>query len=145
MRHYLVLVPLLLLLGGAAAPMQSFERFRISNAESERVVSGAYRRCMDASGGVTANMRDCSHAESQRLDLRLNAAYRAAMARLPAAAARARLRALQRSWLAARYRRCDRAAREEGGGTLGLIMMDDCALGEVTRRIVWLERYGRRP
>lgn len=131
------------MLSGAAAAMQPYERFRIPDTEAERITSDDYRRCMDASGGVTANMRDCSYAESQRLDVRLNAAYRAAMTRLPNAAARARLRALQRRWLATRYRGCDRDMRREGG-TLGLVIADGCALDEGMRRIAWLERYGRR-
>jgi len=99
---------------------------------------------MDTSGGVTANMRDCSYAESQRLDLLLNATYRAALGRLPTMARRLELRQLQRRWLATRYRVCEREAREEGGGTLGLLMLDGCALSEDARRIIWLERFGRR-
>jgi len=136
---------LLLLTGASMAPAtQSYDRFGISDAQSERILSDDYRACMDASGGVTSNMRDCSAAESQRIDTRLNAAYHAAMARLASAAARNRLRALERRWIATRYRLCEHEARNERGGTLWLIIMDACGLGEDVRRIAWLERYGRR-
>jgi uncharacterized protein YecT (DUF1311 family) len=133
----------LLCSASAATAMQSYERFRVSDAESERLMSADYRRCMDASGGVTANMRDCAEAEGRRLDARLNAAYRDAMTRLPTSAARTRLRLLERRWVATRYHGCERSARSERGGTLWLVMMDGCSLDEDVRRILWLERYGR--
>ena len=146
MRHSLSCALYIALLSGAsaAAAVPAYERFRASDAETERVISDDYRHCMDASGGVTANMRDCSEAEGRRLNTRLTTAYRAAMARLPTASARARLRALERRWVATRYRHCDREARSEGGGTMALLIMDSCATDEDVRRIVWLEHYGRR-
>lgn len=142
--RYLPAFILMLIGATTASAMKPYERFRISDAESERITSADYDRCMDGSGGVTANMRDCSEAEGRRLDVRLDGAYRSAMARLPAASARARLRALERRWVTTRYRHCDRDARSERGGTLWLIIMDACAIDEDVRRIVWLERYGRR-
>jgi uncharacterized protein YecT (DUF1311 family) len=142
MRHFILCI-LLLPAAASAAAMQPYQRFRISDAESDRLVSPDYRRCMDSSGGVTSNMRDCSYAEWQRLDVRLNHAYRAAMVRLASRTARDRLRTLERRWLATRYRRCDRDARHVGG-TLGIVTSDACSLDENIRRILWLERYGRR-
>jgi uncharacterized protein YecT (DUF1311 family) len=144
MRRFILCI---LVLGSASAAgaTQPYERFRISDAEFQRVTSAEYRRCMDTSGGVTSNMRDCSETESLRLDARLNAVYRDAMSRLPTPAARNRLRALERRWVATRYRDCERNARSERGGTLWLIMMDGCGLDEDVRRIAWLERYERRP
>jgi uncharacterized protein YecT (DUF1311 family) len=97
---------------------------------------------MDAGEGVTSSMRDCSSAEYDWLDARLNTVYRATMARLPHQAARIGLRNLERQWLATRWDECRQRYAEETG-TLGLILVDDCELVEMQRRIAWLERYGR--
>ena len=134
----------LLLAGPAAAGAQgSYARFRLPDHALDRMLSPEYSRCMDASGAITIEMRDCASAEMGRLDLRLNTAYRAAMARLPGAAARLRLRGLERAWLRTRWNECHRLVAEEGG-TMALLVLDSCQLEETARRIAWLERYGRR-
>jgi uncharacterized protein YecT (DUF1311 family) len=127
----------------AATAVPRYERFRLPDGAIERMIGAAYQSCMDASGGVTSAMRDCAAAEHERLDVRLNAAYRAALARLPNQAARTRLRNLERRWLATRWAGCEREARAEGGGTMALLILDSCALSEMVRRIAWLELSGR--
>jgi uncharacterized protein YecT (DUF1311 family) len=136
------LAALLAALPAGASATTAYERFTLTDAESERLESPAYDRCMDASEGVTAYMRDCASAEHARLDVRLNAIYRTAMKRLANPAARIRLRNLERRWLATRWDSCDRQWAEETG-TLGLVLVDACSLSEVKRRIAWLQRYGR--
>ena len=134
-----------LAIAAAASPASatgSYERFRVGDAEWERLTSREFDRCMDASGGVTLNMRECSSVEYGRLDRRLNAVYRTAMARLPDRAARHRLRALERRWLVARQEQCDRVFTRFGG-TIEFLDYDACALDELVRRIAWLERYSR--
>jgi uncharacterized protein YecT (DUF1311 family) len=131
----------LLACAAAAFAVPPYERFAVADADA--TPSREYARCMDRSGGVTVAMRDCAGSEHERLDRRLNAAYRAAMARLPDGAARTRLRNLERRWLAVRWSRCRRDADAEGGGTLALLILDSCTLDEMVRRVVWLERYGR--
>jgi uncharacterized protein YecT (DUF1311 family) len=126
----------------AANPPVPYERFELSDAAYEAMTSTQYMDCLDASGGVTISMRDCAGDEHERLDVRLNAAYRAAMARLAGSADRNRLQRLERRWLATRWDSCRRENAEETG-TLGLILLDGCNLGEMQRRIAWLERYGR--
>lgn len=70
------------------------------------------------------------------------AAFRSALARLPAGAARSRLGSLQRRWQATHRIACRR--RFQGvEGTMSLISEDMCALRELARRVAWLERYGR--
>ena len=125
---------------GATIPYQGRQA---SEADYERLTSAEYHRCMDESGGVTVEMRDCSAAEHDRLDGRLNAVYRTAMAQLPDNPALLRLRNLERQWLATRWDECDREAEEAGGGTLSLLVFDACALSEMVSRVAWLERYGR--
>jgi uncharacterized protein YecT (DUF1311 family) len=131
----------ILLSATVASATPSYERFRLTDAVDEGMTSPEYDRCLEASEGITINMRDCASAEQDRLDIRLNAAYRTAMARLPNQAARNRLRDLERRWLATRWNECHREADEETG-TMGLLMLDGCELSEMERRIVWLERYG---
>jgi uncharacterized protein YecT (DUF1311 family) len=137
------LVALLASTAPAAAAVPPYERFRLADGAIDRMIGAEYQGCMDGSGGVTAAMRDCAAAEHERLDVRLNAAYRAALARLPNPAARTRLRTLERRWLATRWAGCRRQAAAEGGGSMGLLILDSCALEEMVRRIVWLERSGR--
>jgi uncharacterized protein YecT (DUF1311 family) len=132
---------LLAALPAGASATTAYERFELTDAESERLESAAYGRCMDASGGVTIYMRNCAAAEQDRLDARLNAVYRAAMKRLPNQATRIGLRNLERRWLATRWDACRRKWAEETG-TLGLVLIDACGLSEVRRRVAWLERYG---
>jgi uncharacterized protein YecT (DUF1311 family) len=112
-------------------------------AQSDTEISARYsrewRQCVDASGGVTVEMRDCSAAEYERQDVRLNAAYRATMARLNRAG-QTRLRTLQRAWLRDRRSRCLNPPDAEGG-TLDLILIDACFLDTTIERTIWLERY----
>jgi uncharacterized protein YecT (DUF1311 family) len=113
-----------------------YARFRPSGNAIDAAHSPMLRRCMNDSGGITVNMRDCSAAEYDRVDVRLNANYRQAMARL-SAARQQQLRASQRRWLQVRWQRCDNDP-EIDGGTLGLIVRDGCVLNELTRRTLWL-------
>lgn len=126
----------------ALAPAQlPYSSFRASDADFERVVSVEYKKCEGEAAGVTAEMRDCSAAEFDRLDAQLNDEYREAMLR-SRPSERAMLRQLQRRWLATRWRECDLAMAKEEGGTLALLIGDGCRLTEMARRILWLERYG---
>lgn len=132
----------LLASASVASASQPYERFRLSNAESEQLLSSGFDRCMDSSEGVTVTMRECFGAEQDRQDVRLNAAYRSALARLPNQAARNGLRASERHWLRTRWSGCNRELANSGG-TLALLQYDACTLDEVQRRTAWLERYGR--
>jgi uncharacterized protein YecT (DUF1311 family) len=130
----------LLMPGIAAAQVANFDanyaRYRPSERAVATVTSPAYHRCNRQSGGVTVEMRDCSFAEQDRVDVLLNANYRRAMARL-SPARQQQLRASQRRWLTTRYNHCDNHPDMEGG-TLDLIIRDGCVLAEVQRRTLWL-------
>jgi uncharacterized protein YecT (DUF1311 family) len=63
------------------------------------------------------------------------------MSRLPSKGSKARLRALQREWLKSRWNGCYESAKEEEGGTLWLLVVDGCGIGEMMNRIVWLKQY----
>lgn len=63
-----------------AAPLAAQTR-----AQIERRYTPDYNCCMDASGGVTSEMMDCTGAEIERQDARLNQAYVMVMRPLPRA------------------------------------------------------------
>ena len=129
-----------------AAPARAdvpYERFQMSDSDRERLRHAGYDRCLDESETITRLIFDCSIAELERLDARLNSVYRATMSRLPTRSARLRLRNLERRWLAVRWQECERVSEVNEGGTLPQIMFDFCAVDEVSGRIAWLERYGR--
>lgn len=112
-------------------------------APVERALSREYNECMtrgDAARGVTPAMRECSGAELDRQDARLNQAYRMTMQRLPRAR-QAKLRTQQRAWIRQRDRACVREAMPFHGGTMAPLTHGQCALRETIARRLWLERY----
>jgi uncharacterized protein YecT (DUF1311 family) len=125
---------------GAAAQSVNYDaayaRFHPTETAQDRARSPAFRRCIRASGGVTVNMRDCSAAEYDRVDVRLNDNYRRIMRRLPQSGQQ-QLRASQRRWLTSRWNHCDNDPQLEGG-TMDLIIRDSCTLTELIRRTLWL-------
>jgi uncharacterized protein YecT (DUF1311 family) len=109
----------------------------------EAPASPAYDACMVAAGGVTLAMRNCSAAEYRRLDHELNQRYTALMRTLPRGRAR-ELRAAERQWLAERKRTCDRAGAEAEGGTLQLVLVDNCYVERLRERVAVLAAMQRR-
>jgi uncharacterized protein YecT (DUF1311 family) len=98
----------------------------------------AYPRCLAAAEDDLRAQRDCIADEYMRQDALLNAAYARALARQPGPAARRRLRALERRWLADRDRTC--AAAEAASLGLRNLELQQCLL-EATRSR--LETYRR--
>jgi uncharacterized protein YecT (DUF1311 family) len=94
---------------------------------------------MVGSGGVTSSLRECIGTEYQRVDVLLNASYKRKLARL-SKPSQAKLRRDQRSWLKTRLDKCERDLEEDKDGTIWLIEMDNCALQELIRRTLWIER-----
>jgi uncharacterized protein YecT (DUF1311 family) len=114
--------------------------FAPTAAQLGRLTSATYKVCMDNSNGNTANINECSDAEYGRLDGRLNRSYQAALRRLSPTNARA-LRSDERGWIATRSDKClaDLKEEREGGGTIYSILIRDCTLQELKRRILWIE------
>ncbi len=100
--------------------------------------NSVYQECMDQSGGVTVNMRDCMAAEIERHDVRLNTAYQALQAQQRNTAAQSRLRQVQRQWLQQREERC---APDGNSGTEALLEMDSCYLNATKRRADQLQAW----
>lgn len=97
-----------------------------------------YDKCMDKSGGVTAEMLDCASAELSLQDKKLNAAYQTLM-RKSTDEEKTALRDSQRGWLAYRTASCKLTMIFGGGGTMDLIAASSCNLDETARRVFFLE------
>lgn len=108
--------------------------------------SATYDACMnsgDAAQGTTFGMNNCTNAEAERQDRRLNEVYRDVMARLDSRQ-RIILRRSERRWLAGRRASCAKLAAPTGTGSLSLMMENFCNLTDITERRKWLERYHPR-
>ncbi len=110
-----------------------------TQAQIERRYSRDYQACVDASEGVTLNLRECLNSEIDRQDARLNQAYVMVMRRLPAPR-KTLLRADERKWITARDARCKRAIAGNNGTMAGLIYAG-CILDETIKRTLFLETY----
>jgi len=85
---------------------------------------------------TTQESAACLQAEFARQDAALNLAWKAALARLPAATHTPLLKA-QRKWIAARDPFCQ--AESDGGGTIAPVEYVDCRVELTIRRTMWLE------
>lgn len=85
----------------------------------------------------------CYVAEFPRQDARLNAAWRAALARV-APADKPALRAAQRHWIAERDPFCNKQADGFRGGSIVPIIYHMCRTEQTIRRTLWLEAVARR-
>lgn len=120
----------------------SYAQFTLTPADAEARLSPDYQRCMERAQG-TGEMRLCSTREQQRLAPLMEAAFRNAVGRISNPAARERLRSDQTRWQQqGRQAHCQRELRESGeeGGSMGLLVLDSCALNELVRRTMWLEQ-----
>ncbi|MCA7975276.1 lysozyme inhibitor LprI family protein [Burkholderia cepacia] len=90
--------------------------------------------------GYTADIRNCLRLEYDEADRRLNAVYKTKMASLDAQG-KARLRDDERRWLKARDAACAESRQPDAGGTLGLVEVDSCFVGETERRVKVIEAF----
>jgi uncharacterized protein YecT (DUF1311 family) len=118
-----------------------YSRFSVSNAQTERIVSADYYRCM-AKGRGNSDEADCIREEWDHLDKLLNSQYRAALARMPDKRAKERLRAAQRQWLKDSQQQCFEEM-EEVGHTPYEVALHHCEMDELVRRIAWLTAVKR--
>ena len=99
----------------------------MSNSASE------YEQCMNDSGGNMVAMQECSAAEYTRQDVRLNLAYKAAMAKV---SDKNSLRNQQREWIKKRDSEC---TLEEDGGQAAMLNLSECVLQITSQRADELE------
>jgi len=99
-----------------------------------------YDQCLASPAGQsTMGMIDCTGAELQLQDVRLNAAYRKTMASLNARQ-KTKLQAAQRAWVTFRDAECA-SYEDEAWGTISRINASACVLHMTVQRTVDLEAY----
>lgn len=104
--------------------------------------SAAYSDCMDASGGVTADMLGCIYGEHETQDARLNQNYKIAMQVLETAQQK-QLRDAQRLWIKFRDANCNLLG-SLSGGTLDQINAASCLLDMTKERAEVLARLANQ-
>lgn len=100
-------------------------------------LSNQHKQCMDNSGGVTINMRECNGDELKRQDKRLNKAYKEAMKVLDAKHTD-ELKKVQRLWIKYRDAKCDFLFGLTGG-TIDLLIGGSCYVDMTEKRAGELE------
>ena len=112
----------------------------VAPSEIEARYTPEYRACLDSpEGSSTAGMIDCIAAELKVQDASLNAAYKAALARLEADQ-KPQLQEAQRAWVAFRDADC-RSLYHPDWGTLSRVSANSCVLDRTIERTIELERY----
>ena len=122
----------------ATAPEPAPPEIVLSEGQVRAQYTPALDACLnsgDAAKGVSVAMGGCFHAELKQQDDRLNAAYRAALAKRDPAG-QARFRAEERPWNKARDAECRAVAV---GGTINLVEVPACLLDATIRRRVTLQ------
>lgn len=125
---------------GVSGTNSRYANFAPSVAQKSRLESAGYKTCLANGQGNTGNINACLDGEYGRLDGRLNRSYQAALRRLSRPKAMA-LRSDERGWIASRNDKClaDLKEEREGGGTIYSILIRECTLTELQRRILWIE------
>ena len=100
-------------------------------------LSKLFATCMDKSGGVTQAMVECTVAETQRQDARLNKAYKTLMAGL-SNDRKKQLQAAQRAWLTFRDANCG-FYLDPDGGSIARVSANDCVMTMTATRATELE------
>lgn len=107
-----------------------------AQSSTEDEYTGRFGKCMDASGGVTAEILSCIADEFATQDARLNGAYSDARRDFSEERQQVLLNA-QRHWIA--YRDANCGFYSTIGGTLAQIASNDCLLRETAERAAELE------
>lgn len=110
----------------------------VTGAIADQATSPEHEKCIDKSGGVTAEILACDGAELKRQDKRLNAAYQKLMGEA-SEEQKAALRDAQRLWLSYRKTNCDLIYKFGGGGTIDSIGASSCEVGILAQRVKFLE------
>jgi uncharacterized protein YecT (DUF1311 family) len=124
-----------------AAP--SYEEFELTKAETAAVANVTAAKCPKKAGGPKYQAK-CRQKLMGKSEARLNVSYERALARL-AAPARTELKESQEFWIHERYNECvylseDIEANPRPEAAVE-IEYNDCALVELKRRTLWLDRY----
>lgn len=94
---------------------------------------------MDNSGGITAEMLNCSSTEIKLQDTRLNKAYKEVMAQLPPLRKK-QLQDAQRAWIKYRDANCN-FYDDPDGGTMASVSSSDCFMSATASRAKEIEGF----
>lgn len=100
--------------------------------------SRALDDCMQHADGISSKMLACGKAEIDRWDPRLNAAYRALMAKA-SPQAKKQLQAEQRAWLSHHLNETHRLAADPNTGSGALMLSQNFELDDLKKRTLELE------
>ncbi|RUL67092.1 DUF1311 domain-containing protein [Dyella dinghuensis] len=107
-----------------------YSKSRSAQTETQKYRE-SYYDCVAASGGVTANILDCSSDEASFQDSRRNAAYKKLQTQL-SSDDQLKLHDEERAWISARDKDCN--ALIAGGGTADSINQEECVLSHTADR-----------
>lgn len=102
-------------------------------------LSKQFSVCMDNSGGITAEMLNCSSTEIKLQDTRLNKAYKEVMAQLPPLRKK-QLQDAQRAWIKYRDANCN-FYDDPDGGTMASVSSSDCFMSATASRAKEIEGF----
>jgi uncharacterized protein YecT (DUF1311 family) len=127
----------------AAATAQTYEKFELTKAETKTVAKVTAANCPRKAGGSKYQAK-CRQKLMGKSEALLNVSYERALARL-AAPARTELKESQEFWIHERYNECvylseDIEANPRPEAAVE-IEYNDCALAELKRRTLWIDRY----
>jgi uncharacterized protein YecT (DUF1311 family) len=127
----------------AAVTAQPYDKFELTKAETKTVANRTAANCPKKAGGPKYQAK-CRQKLMGKSEARLNIRYELALARL-SAPAKTQLQESQGFWIHERYNECvylsediETNPRPEAAVE---IEYNDCALVELKRRTLWLDRY----
>jgi uncharacterized protein YecT (DUF1311 family) len=136
----LMLVPVVAM--AKAAAHDGYGLFALTDAEIAQMPNAADKACLVKADQEPFAVIECTSPQFDRIEKRLNASYRAVMARL-SKTKKVQLRREQRLWLITREAACKARVGDELNDTsiTYYAAMNQCALTELYRRTLWVERY----
>jgi uncharacterized protein YecT (DUF1311 family) len=119
-----------------------YVHFAPTKAEIAQMPNAEDLACLTKADQEPFAVIECTAPQFDRVEQRLNVSYRAVMARLPKTQ-KIKLRSEQRLWLITREATCKARVGDELNDTSITYheAMTQCALAELYRRTLWVERY----
>lgn len=114
-----------------------YSRFRVSDAQADRITSVEYHACMSRSVHNEQAVQ-CIREERGILEERLGASYRSALISVSNGGKRRAIERAQRRWLKDWPDRCSGEVRDAGPTPFDMVW-HQCLINELIRRIAWLE------
>lgn len=138
-----LLAPGLLLAGCGKAPAVP-KASAPAKVEDPRATA-EYRQCFKRANYVDFEIRVCEYQALEGQDARLNAAYRAVLARIDVAEERTALIAAEKAWIAYRDTQCEYQGARFEGGTLQPVEIARCQVDLTVERVRFFQGVLNNP